>query len=261
MEDIIRSDNLKRKLVSNLHQLKLHTIKTQLITDTPIPREWKNQSDFNNVYMKEVINDKGYKNLVLKYSHDLPFKNKLEDEITHKKIKIVNTEEKANPSILRSKLKLYKIDVYNSQRNNEEFKDTTASALRSRIISSNILISENNKDYFKDELEKLYEPISEDEVTNSNNNFPPTSEHLSLKINTGGPLITLGESQSKVTLPHINHKKTVVLNIPILAIKTGKVKSRIKEKYDEIVASAHQKQIEIKHASPKKPKKLKKSKH
>lgn len=111
LEDIKKQDNQLKKMKNNISQIKNKYIRVNLLTDNPIPITWKNNVDFNMKYMKDIVNETGYKNLILGYSHNLNYKDKLKEDIISKIVKINSSKEKANPSVLTKKMKLFDVSI------------------------------------------------------------------------------------------------------------------------------------------------------
>lgn len=111
LEDIKKQDDQLKKMKNNIAQIKNKYIRVNLLTDNPIPITWQNNVDFNMKYMKDIVNETGYKNLILGYSHNLNYKDKLKEDIISKIVKINSSKEKANPSVLTKKIKLFDVSI------------------------------------------------------------------------------------------------------------------------------------------------------
>lgn len=111
LEDIKKQDDQLKKMKNNIAQIKNKYIRVNLLTDNPIPITWQNNVDFNMKYMKDIVNETGYKNLILGYSHNLNYKDKLKEDIISKIVKINSSKEKANPSVLTKKMKLFDVSI------------------------------------------------------------------------------------------------------------------------------------------------------
>lgn len=205
---------------ANIDKLSEKAIMCYLITDHKIPNYFQRQINFNSKYLSKIANDDAYKNLILKHSYELPYKEKIRQDIQNRKIKIYNSEATPNAAILHKKINLLPIEKFTIKKDNKKeekspievpnilkYKSHLNLVKTDKITKMNLMNNIKHKDVFDEELENEYEPISF-----SNEQIPNE------------------QSGSK------NHSKAVQLlkfnNFPFVKNQSLNVKKSIEDKYN-----------------------------
>lgn len=167
LEEIKRQDDQLKKMKNNIIQIKNKYIRVNLLTDNPIPITWQNNVDFNMKYMKDIVNETGYKNLILGYSHNLNYKDKLKEDIISKVVKINSSKEKANPSVLTKKMKLFEVSI---DKNKGRIKWESKEDGYKRFISNDRRFNKNDDSLLIDD-EEMQDMDMKSDYEFSGNNF------------------------------------------------------------------------------------------